>query len=131
MTTAIISTNGVTQAYISSIAKFSFASSILSFGQMSVDVRVCKTSEDYLIEKLDDYDEKNSALYCVVVGMFSLQPKSVQDCHLFYQPNLTFVNLVRSTIFSVRSEYQDMSHSLGSGSVESKNGGTICLSRWK
>ncbi|XP_053691608.1 enhancer of mRNA-decapping protein 4 homolog isoform X2 [Sabethes cyaneus] len=103
--------SAITKAFISSIAEFPLSSPILSFGILDVAVRMCKTSDAYLIEELDDYDEENSALYCVVIHMFLVQPKSVQECQLFYQPNVAFGSAVRSTISSISSEYRNISQS--------------------
>lgn len=112
--------NAITRAFISSIAEFPLSSPILSFGILDVAVRMCKTSDAYLIEELDDYDEENSALYCVVIHMFLVQPKSVQECHLFYQPNVAFGSVVRSTLSSISSEYRNISQSSG-GSASGKD----------
>lgn len=107
------------KAYIASIAEFPLSSPILSFGILDVAVRQCKTSDAYLIEELEDYDEDNSSLYCVVIRMFLVQPKSVQECHLFYQPNVTFGTDVRSTLSSISStDYKNVSiSSISSGAA--------------
>uniref|UniRef100_A0A1Q3EZN0 Putative enhancer of mrna-decapping protein 4 n=2 Tax=Culex tarsalis TaxID=7177 RepID=A0A1Q3EZN0_CULTA len=111
--------NSTSKAYISSIAEFPLSSPILSFGILDVAVRMCKTSDAYLIEELEDYDEENSSLYCVVIRMFLVQPKSVQECHLFYQPNVTFGTDVRSTLSSISSSnYKNVSmSSISSGAA--------------
>lgn len=117
-TSASTSTN---KAYISSIAEFPLSSPILSFGILDVAVRMCKTSDAYLIEELEDYDEENSSLYCVVIRMFLVQPKSVQECHLFYQPNVTFGTDVRSTLSSISSsDYKNVSLTSISSGVAAK-----------
>ncbi|EDS45230.1 conserved hypothetical protein [Culex quinquefasciatus] len=126
---AAITTNGkspegggdTNKAYISSIAEFPLSSPILSFGILDVAVRMCKTSDAYLIEELEDYDEENSSLYCVVIRMFLVQPKSVQECHLFYQPNVTFGTDVRSTLSSISSsDYKNVSLSSISSGLAAK-----------
>lgn len=113
-----------TKAMIASIAEFPLSSPILSFVILDAAVRMCKTSDAYLIEELDEYEEENSALYCIVIRMFLVGPKSVQECNLFYQPNLTFATDVRSTMSSLSSEYRNISHSSSSGSASKEGTGT-------
>lgn len=75
-------------AFIRSIAEFPLSSSILSFGILNADIRKYKCSDTYLVDELDDYDEESNALFCVVIHMFVVHPKSVQECHVLYQPSL-------------------------------------------
>lgn len=106
----------LTKAFISSIAEFPLSSPILSFCILDVAVRMYKTSDAYLIEELDDYDDENNALYCVVIHMFLVQPKSVQECCVLYQPSVPYMTDVLSTITSMSSEYRNISQS-SSGST--------------
>lgn len=78
-------------AYIKSISEFPMSSSILSFGIVDAAVRKykCAYNDTFLIDELDDYDEENHLLYCVVIHMFLVQPKSVQECHILYQPSVS------------------------------------------
>lgn len=89
-------------AYIKSVAGFPLSSSILSFAIVDAAVRryKCGSSDYYLIEELNDFDEENNSLYCAAIHMYLVQPKSVQECTLLYQPlfcEATNVD-VRSTI---------------------------------
>ncbi|XP_021701680.1 enhancer of mRNA-decapping protein 4 homolog isoform X1 [Aedes aegypti] len=112
----------MTKAFVSSVAEFPLPSPILSFGILNVAVRKFKTSDAYLIEALDDYDEdENSSLYSVVsvvIRMFLVQPKSVQECMLFYQPSVALGTEVLSTLSSNSSEYRNISNT-SSGSISS------------
>lgn len=85
-----------------SIAKFSLASSILSFFITDAAVRRYKCaglSDAFLVEDMDDFDEETNSLYCVVLQMFFVQPKSVQKCNLMYQPKVQADNIeVHSSI---------------------------------
>lgn len=87
-------------AYIKSISEFPLSSPILSFGIVDAAVRKykCAFNDSYLIEELDDYDEENHLLYCVVIHMFLVQPKSVQECHVLYQPTVSLATDVANTI---------------------------------
>lgn len=78
-------------AYIKSVSEFPLSSPILSFGLVDAAVRKykCAFNDSYLIDELDDYDEENHLLYCVVIHMFVVQPKSVQECHVLYQPSVS------------------------------------------
>ncbi|XP_058447810.1 enhancer of mRNA-decapping protein 4 homolog isoform X2 [Malaya genurostris] len=128
-TTSSVTTSAgaITRAFISSIAEFPLSSPILSFGILDVAVRMFKTNDAYLIDELDDYDEENSALYCVVIRMYLVQPKSVQECHLFYQPNVTFGTVVRSTISSISSEYRNISQSSNSTNKDERGNSVSSL----
>lgn len=87
-------------AYIKSISEFPLSSPILSFGIVDAAVRKykCAFNDSYLIDELDDYDEDNHLLYCVVIHMFLVQPKSVQECHVLYQPTVSEASDVASSI---------------------------------
>lgn len=77
-------------AFIKSITEFPVSSPILSFGIVDAPVRKYKCAYDmYLLEDLEDYDEDKMNRYCVVIHLFLVQPKSVQECHILYQPSLT------------------------------------------
>lgn len=77
-------------AFISSITEFPLSSPILSFGILNATVRKYKSgyNDIYSLEDLDDYDEDSLNRYCVVIHLFLVQPKSVQECHVLYQPSL-------------------------------------------
>jgi enhancer of mRNA-decapping protein 4 len=87
-------------AYIKSIAEFPLSSSILSFGIVDAAVRKykCTMNDACLIDELDDYDDENNVMYCVIIHMFLVQPKSVQDAHVLYQPTLNESAEILSTI---------------------------------
>uniref|UniRef100_A0A1B0D1F1 Enhancer of mRNA-decapping protein 4 WD40 repeat region domain-containing protein n=1 Tax=Phlebotomus papatasi TaxID=29031 RepID=A0A1B0D1F1_PHLPP len=87
-------------AYIKSITEFPMSSPILSFGIVDAALRKykCGVTDAYLIDEMDDYDEENNALYCVVIHMFLVQPKSVQECHVLYQPTLAIDSQMGSTL---------------------------------
>lgn len=90
-----------------SIAKFSLASPILSFFITDAAVRRYKCgghSDAFLVEDVDDYDEETNSIYCVVLQMFFVQPKSVQKCNLMYQPQ-------------VQAESVEVGSSIGDGSI--------------
>lgn len=87
-------------AYIKSISEFPMGSSILSYHIVDAAVRryKCAFNDSYLLEELDDYDEENHSLYCVVLNMYLVQPKSVQECHVLYQPTVDEDADVRSSL---------------------------------
>lgn len=94
---------------IRSVAKFPLASPILSFGIASVGVRRyrCAMSDAYLISEMDDYDEESNSLYCVALRMIFVQPKSVQECNLLYQPLVNSNTEIQSSFSSGNNEFQD------------------------
>lgn len=102
-------------AYIKSVAGFPLSSSILSFAIVDAAVRryKCGSSDYYLIEELNDFDEENNSLYCAAIHMYLVQPKSVQECTLLYQPlfcEATNVD-VRSTISHDNSIMENLADS--------------------
>lgn len=99
---AVSSTNGTTKplAFIKSITEFPVQSSILSFGIVSTYCRKykCAYNDVYLLDELEDYDEDSVNRYCVVIHLFLVQPKSVQECHVLYQPTLSINADVGSSV---------------------------------
>ncbi|XP_037957613.1 enhancer of mRNA-decapping protein 4 homolog isoform X2 [Teleopsis dalmanni] len=80
--------------YVRSITEFPLSSGILSFCIHDAAVRRLKCSNDnYLCEEMDDYDEEMHSLYCVVVRMFVVQSKSLQECHILYQPQVDDIDI--------------------------------------
>uniref|UniRef100_A0A1I8PAA0 Uncharacterized protein n=1 Tax=Stomoxys calcitrans TaxID=35570 RepID=A0A1I8PAA0_STOCA len=95
------SANSNVQVYVKSISEFPLSSGILSFSIVDADVRRYKCANDnYMCEELDDYDEETSSIYCVVVHMYIVQSKSMQECHILYQPMLQDNADLRSTMGS-------------------------------
>lgn len=78
-------------AFIKSITEYPLSSPILSFGILNANVRKYKSdyNDIYSLEDVDDCDEDILNPYCVVIHLFLVQPKSVQECHVLYQPSLT------------------------------------------
>lgn len=87
-------------AFIKSITEFPVSSPILSFGIVDATVRKykCAYNDVYLLEELEDYDEDCMNRYCVVINLFLVQPKSVQECHVLYQPTLSIDADVGSSV---------------------------------
>lgn len=87
-------------AFIKSITEFPVSSPILSFGIVDATVRKykCAYNDVYLLEELEDYDEDSLNRYCVVINLFLVQPKSVQECHVLYQPTLSIDADVGSSV---------------------------------
>lgn len=81
------SLGGISRVFVKSIAEFHLASTILSFAISNASIRryKCALSENYLIDELEDFDEENNSLYCVVLKLFAILPESVQECQILYQ----------------------------------------------
>ncbi|XP_064548602.1 enhancer of mRNA-decapping protein 4 homolog isoform X1 [Drosophila montana] len=74
---------------IQNIAEFKLSSGILSFSIVNASMRRMKcTNESYYpFEEPDDYDDDSSATTdALVVHMFVVQAKSLQECQIIYQP---------------------------------------------
>lgn len=96
-------------AFIKSITEFPISSPILSFGIVDATVRKykCAYNDVYLLEDLDDYDEDTLNRYCVVIHLFLVQPKSVQECHVLYQPSLSIDAEVGSSVSAMSEGEND------------------------
>lgn len=96
-------------AFIKSIAEFPLSSPILGFGIVNAAVRryKCETCEEYLLDELDDYDEETNSLYCVVIKMYIVQPKSLQECNVLYQPTLLSSSEVKSTLSYIDNTFDN------------------------
>lgn len=96
------------QTCIKSVAKFPLASQILSFDIVNASVRryKCGLSDAYLANEMDEYDDESNCIYCVILKMFFVQPKSVQECNILYQPSVKSTE-VQSTISSGEAEITD------------------------
>lgn len=87
-------------AFIKSISEFPLSSPILSFGIVDAEVRryKCNYNDNYLLDDMEEYDEESNSLYCVVIRMYLVQPKSVQECRVLYQPTVPIYTDVGSTL---------------------------------
>ncbi|XP_017153982.1 enhancer of mRNA-decapping protein 4 homolog [Drosophila miranda] len=73
---------------IQNVAEFKLSSGILSFSIVNAAMRRLKSSVEsyYPLEEPDDFDDENNSTYALVVHMFVVQAKSLQECHIIYQP---------------------------------------------
>uniref|UniRef100_A0A1A9WBH7 Ge1_WD40 domain-containing protein n=1 Tax=Glossina brevipalpis TaxID=37001 RepID=A0A1A9WBH7_9MUSC len=113
--------------YIKSISEFPLNSGILSFTIVDAAVRRYKCANDnYLCEELDDYDEETNSIYCVVVHMYIVQSKSMQECHILYQPTVHESVDIKSTMSSSEASNQSI-HSKNSlhNDILNSNSNTI------
>lgn len=87
-------------AFVKSISEFPLSSPILSFGIVDAEVRryKCNYNDNYLLDDMEEYDEESNSLYCVVIRMYLVQPKSVQECRVLYQPSVPIYADVGSTL---------------------------------
>lgn len=78
-----------TTAYVCSASEFLLPYPILSFGIVDAGLRKFKSSslEDLCNE--DGDDEPQQCVQAVVVRMYLVQPKSLQECHIAFQPPVT------------------------------------------
>ncbi|EDW03803.1 GH11439 [Drosophila grimshawi] len=87
---AISSTgNNEAELRILNIAEFKLSSGILSFSIVNASMRRLKSTNEsyYPFEEPDDYDdESNATTDALVVHMFVVQAKSLQECQIIYQP---------------------------------------------
>ncbi|XP_068150298.1 enhancer of mRNA-decapping protein 4 homolog [Drosophila tropicalis] len=74
---------------IQSIAEFKLSSGILSFSIVNASMRKMKSTTDtsyYPFEEPDDYDDESTVQNALVLHMFVVQAKSLQECQIIYQP---------------------------------------------
>lgn len=103
-------------AFIKSITEFPLSSPILSFGIVDAEVRryKCNYNDNYLLDDMEEYDEESNSLYCVVIRMYLVQPKSVQECRVLYQPTVPLYTDVGSTL---SGSYKDTTADLPTDNV--------------
>lgn len=106
-------------AFIKSISEFPVSSPILSFSIVDASVRKFKCPYDdvYLLGELEDYDDDPVNRYCVVIHMFSVQPRSVQECQVLFQPSLSLDAHVGSTLSALtdgKAALEDLSSEIDS-----------------
>lgn len=80
---------------ISFITEFPLSSSILSFSIIDATLKKYKCSsfnESSHIDDMEDYDDENAPEFCIVIRTMIIQPKSVQECSILYQPPLESVD---------------------------------------
>ncbi|KAK7869897.1 hypothetical protein R5R35_013695 [Gryllus longicercus] len=75
-----------TCAYIQSVSEFSLPYPILSFGIVDAGLRTVRSSgfEEFCS---DGEEEQLPSVQAVVVRMYLVQPKSLQECHISFQPS--------------------------------------------
>lgn len=73
---------------IQNIAEFKLSSGILSFSIVNATVRQLKSSIEsyYPFEESDDFDDDSNHTSALVLHMFVVQAKSLQECQIIYQP---------------------------------------------
>lgn len=81
---------GIARVFIKSIAEFHLASNVLSYAISHAAIRryKCALSENFLIDELEDFDEENNSVYCVVLKLFLILPLGLQECNILYQTAL-------------------------------------------
>lgn len=80
----------IARVFVSSIAEFNLASSILSYviSNASVKRNKCPFSDNFLIDEVEEFDEDNNSVFCVALKLYLVIPEGVQECHILYQPAL-------------------------------------------
>ncbi|KAJ6649871.1 Enhancer of mRNA-decapping protein 4 like [Pseudolycoriella hygida] len=87
-------------AFIKSISEFPLSSPILSFALVDAAIRryKCNYNDNYLLDDMEEYDEDTNSLICVLIRLYLVQPKSVQECRVFYQPTVSVNAEIASTM---------------------------------
>ncbi|XP_017077359.2 enhancer of mRNA-decapping protein 4 homolog [Drosophila eugracilis] len=77
-----------TSKRIQNVAEFKLSSGILSFSIVNASMRRVKSSIEsyYPIEEPDDFDDDSNSTNALVLHMFVVQAKSLQECQIIYQP---------------------------------------------
>lgn len=117
-------TGGISRVFVKSIAEFRLASPILSYGISNASIRryKCALSDNYLIDELEDYDEENNSLYCVVLRLYLILPESVQECHILYQPALNeSADILNTEVKDTKMLVQHLNVSNASSNDSKKN----------
>uniref|UniRef100_A0A6P4EU10 Enhancer of mRNA-decapping protein 4 homolog n=1 Tax=Drosophila rhopaloa TaxID=1041015 RepID=A0A6P4EU10_DRORH len=92
---------------IQNVAEFKLSSGILSFSIVNASMRRVKSSIEsyYPIEEPDDFDDDSNSTSALVLHMFVVQAKSLQECQIIYQPCVAVAEKSeRRSLSSKRSE---------------------------
>ncbi|XP_017110298.1 enhancer of mRNA-decapping protein 4 homolog [Drosophila elegans] len=92
---------------IQNVAEFKLSSGILSFSIVNASMRRVKSSIEsyYPIEEPDDFDDDTNSTSALVLHMFVVQAKSLQECQIIYQPCVAVAEKPeRRSLSSKRSE---------------------------
>ncbi|XP_017059250.2 enhancer of mRNA-decapping protein 4 homolog [Drosophila ficusphila] len=111
---------------ILNVAEFRLSSGILSFSIVNASMRRVKSSIEsyYSIEEPDDFDDDSNSTSALVLHMFVVQAKSLQECHIIYQPCVAAPEKTeRRSLSSKRSETPE-DNLLIKQEPESPNSGT-------
>ncbi|XP_037708076.1 enhancer of mRNA-decapping protein 4 homolog [Drosophila subpulchrella] len=109
---------------IQNVAEFKLSSGILSFSIVNASMRRVKSSIEsyYPIEEPDDFDDDTNSTSALVLHMFVVQAKSLQECQIIYQPCVA-EKQERRSLSSKRSETPE-DHLLIKQEPESPNTGS-------
>jgi len=109
---------------IQNVAEFKLSSGILSFSIVNASMRRVKSSIEsyYPIEEPDDFDDDSNSTSALVLHMFVVQAKSLQECQIIYQPCVA-EKQERRSLSSKRSETPE-DHLLIKQEPESPNTGS-------
>lgn len=83
--------SGKKRILIKNISEFPLSSSILSFSIIDATLKKYKCgslNDSSHIDEMEDYDDENNTVFCVVIRTMIIQPKSVQECNILFQPPL-------------------------------------------
>ncbi|XP_033172686.1 enhancer of mRNA-decapping protein 4 homolog [Drosophila mauritiana] len=110
---------------IQNVAEFKLSSGILSFSIVNASMRRVKNSIEsyYPIEEPDDFDDDSNSTSALVLHMFVVQAKSLQECQIIYQPCVA-EKPERSSLSSKRSQTPE-DNLLIKEEPESPNSGTV------
>lgn len=81
----------IAKVLVKTISCFNLSSPILSYGINCASIKKskCAINDNFLIDELEDYEEEStSSVNCVQLDLYMVQPKSVQQCCIRYQPAL-------------------------------------------
>lgn len=80
----------VNEVYFKNITEFTLSSGILSFSVVDAAVQRYKNVNfSYLYDEIDDNEDESSSMFCIILHTYIVQSKSVQECWILYQPELS------------------------------------------
>ncbi|XP_014259609.1 enhancer of mRNA-decapping protein 4 isoform X3 [Cimex lectularius] len=74
-----------TQPFVQTITEFKLPCAILSFGIVDAGPKVFKANTSFSLEDLCNGEGDEESQMAVLVRMFVVQPKSLQECHIVFQ----------------------------------------------
>lgn len=110
---------------VQSISEFPLPYPILSFGIVDAGLRCFKSNSSFSLDDMCNGDGDEGGQVAIVVRMYLVQPKSLQECHIVFQTPKPIDRALVNTIpqDSLLEEYNDELPDLSASNIEAASSG--------